>query len=424
MMIQACTAPVVLLDEHVQPVANGLRKIGKMSKAQIDEFLKDAKKGEVKDKEVMGAVVVIEKAMKGLYDAMTGSIQGKDNVLKAIYGEGLLDGSGDMVMSNIRSLREPSGMDVAWMQVIRSIDATGSRTVRNIDLHTATRFLQYKNSSDQVKYHALSSGTEEDFGPKYFAAGFQWSERDNRFTRVSINDLLSELRFSALDVSTRHAYREIFRKQTGTDDASVQNYAAPSTYASAPDTIRQDLAWGLRIREQLNEVRRKMIERAMGIQPKNKKRQANIEVPLAVSANTPIYLFYNHAHDWQFKLAMGITADQTGVAIPSQPWVMVPTVNAPLSGGWKITNEGTEKRDDFGFFGELDEYVPDSLGIGGMAVIPGLRNVHAIFRNFSLLRENEEIAEVLNIAAKIEENIVLEARQKARVAFGTEPTVS
>lgn len=422
-------APIVQDEEEARLVSDGIRAMKAMG---VDEFKKLEKLSveEIATGWSGEGETAIKAAAAAVNDAMalvTASVTGqsfRNRLIKARKAIEHLrdDAAATRTVSMDMSGPEAPGLDLGWRRAFTFEDATGVELLKIMNWRAGLRFLEYNNASDEIELETVGGTDSQREGARYFAAGFRYDDREQRFSMVAVNQMLAYARQEYLFTLSRLGYREIFTKKYGSTDVVADTFtsSSPEVQAFAKPGTDDKTDWEHTIyqaRSILNAAHRNMIDNASQIE-NGKSRKRSKENPIRVTATDPILLYHNHRHneavDAIFRNGFG---DNNINPVLISNVVPIATAIAPISGGWDVTAT-TEKRDDFGFFGSLKE-TGNPETIGGMLVIPANYNIFATFRSLSFVNATDSLRESTTIGAKFEARPLMDKRQKALVNLGS-----
>ena len=432
-MSRAINMPIVVNNEVAEAVGAGLKSLSNLSPEDREKLSKlsfeEVEKAWPDDNQRI-ALAHVAKALRVSSDAITGQLQYNESY-QAYHQKffGLSDGTKrdntTLIVDNALEIQGNQGIDLGWLPAFTARDAQGVEKVKVMDLDTALRFFEMKDHTDVPKAESLGGHKAAEFGPRFFALAFKWNERDARFSVFNVNQVLSAIRRADVNCTARLAYREIARKTSNTQAYTSSSFSGlSSTYATVGANTDVLKGMAFRIREMLNAAHIEMVDRALGITKGGKKRQVKNEVALAVSSGDTFYIYFNHAHRQIMDIVQRrVIGDESGTnPILLQNYVFVESALMPVSGGWTITGEDGNDRDEFGMYGSCAEVSAKS--VGASLVIPGMRNQYATFRNLTFLQDSQATTETVELVAKAERKFHMDDRQKAHVDFGSYPTVS
>lgn len=414
MIARTCTMPVVTSVEEARKVWDGLKKLTDFKPDELEE-IKNLTLEEVgkrwKSGDVTAAISIVGKSLSLVGDAMKGTAY-DEYAIKTLHADGTRDGMPLLFASGLEVM-SADRLDNRWVQAFSAVDATGYEKIKVADFVNLTRVIQYKRSSEDLEVSGLGSDSDDELGRRYFGGAHEYSTREQRFSMWSVNNILTNLRVAAIRSIGVHAYREIARMNAGVTqefgDAGV--YTGGST---AREILLNDI---FDARHNLNQTHFKMVNRAAKTEGLDAPNLHLKEAPLDVNAQTPILFYYNHKHFEFIDLMQRMTGGDDNINMPMlKNWVFVETNMFPESGGHTITGEEGTDRDLWGFFGQAAEYKPVNT-VGGMAIIPGQRNLHATFRNPEIVSATAPMKEVVKVGIKLENNFFLDGRQKAYVVL-------
>lgn len=415
----AINMPLVFNQEEAEKIGKGFQKIAKIPDEEWDKIeasdIPNMLK-EFSDGNVRFAAVYVDKALSLITDAYRGTIYQNPSLHKlhdVAKDMATLrrEGAGTMVIDNVAALQYLEGIDSGWLPAFVQRDGTNADELKVIDWRGALRFREYKYHTDRIVMQSLGSVSSQRFGPRYFASGFEYGEREIRWTVFSVNEVLRMMRAEADAIATRLHYMKLAEIGTGTRKVVADS----SLFADGANDLEKKKGWIERARHTLNMAHFETINAAAQI-PKGKKANPSLEVPLRVTASTPLICYVNHGHFQALAAIQGMTGGIDGINTPlSKPYVFVESTLMPMSGGHTITDTD-EVQEDTGFYGKTKEAAADIVGM--MGIIPRARNNSAVFRNVTFRRAAEPINELRQIAAKFEINCAVDRRQQVHINLG------
>ena len=393
------------------------QKFKKMTAEEAIKYFseKAIKDGDLDAKAIASAQAIVQASMDKIKSMLTGE--------KLLHSDGLEDQSrySRTVMTGINTV-EDAGFDMGWTAAFTAQDAQDVRELDVMDLKSAVRWYELLNPTDEIPASKVGGKSNQKVGPRFFGSRLEWHERQNRWNVFTLNNLLSAIRMKGVHTISQLMYRILFQETASTvkyDKTIVDGYA---DFIAGADGAAKDLNKRILARKIMNAVHFKMVNQAAQLQPDmfSKKYQNLLEAPIQIGPNDPILFFYNHQH-FELMDTVGNPAAGSGDVrynVPSlRNWVPIQTAMAPVSGSHTITGGQTSTdRDDYGFLGQVSDVNHDKI-VGGMAVIPGRRNMYGIFRGMTFLSERHITEEYTSYVARQEYNAYKDMRQYAHVTL-------
>lgn len=414
--LKATRIPVCMDDESAEKVGKGFDEILRMKNDEIEKLKKESFEDIVKyhsSANVKASVYHLGEALGIIHDALLGTLGKSENqmrMIKKMYHSESGKNNNVLVVNSGMQTADMANVDMNWSVAFTAQDATNAEFMKIYDFVSATKFLEYKDETSDIEAMGLGAGTSDVIKPRFFATAFKYGERDFRFSAWRINDILSNIRLSALKNISLAAYRCLG------DTAGAEIYSASTKFTpTGSDELKDEILEVLKARQTLNDVHFKMVERANpSVDPKSKNPKSEAALD-SVTVNSPILFYYNHQHRGFINKLRSMTGGDNGINIDIlDEWVFIPSALMPKSGGHTITGENGDVRDAHGFYGKIKENGPISQ-LAGKAVIPGLRNQYGIFRNLSFVNKSDTLKETTTIGAKQSHKFIMDDRQHALV---------
>ena len=423
--------PLLYTDEAAQNFADGCVELFKMSKAErekIESLTSEELKKSDYSKEIKTAVAITSKAISMVSAASMGNALNSEAIEKAIAAEKKSFHTETrstmeravLVVDEISSMMQETGIDAGWMLAYRPIAAYGKDEIQVNDVLGLLRFSQLGRNEDAM-FTGLGSEKAEKVGYDRFGGGFEYNTYDMPNSAYNLNQVLAGMRVAALQLQAWVAYKNLFRQ-----DAANGEYAVQAWPNAGTDTTTKDKSfnWAANAIHTLNESFRTMkLEATQTRQsPLKKGSETKTQAPLPITAQTSGLVYFNDAHSSLIDSVRRMSGGDDGINPRLlQPFVFIPTMLAPQCGGWRVTDE--VDRDDHGAFGVMEEFAqvkktgagnPRAI-VGARLVIPGLRNLHAMFQDLSFGEETNFVSEKVRIAAYKREKFAVDPRQSAMV---------
>lgn len=395
------------------------KKFQKMSVEEGIRYIANMKGDSDMDAQAMvAAKKIIQKAMDKMRDGILGSIPSQKNM----HSEGLEDEARySRIVTTGITTTETAGFDMGWTAALTAQDAQDVKQLEVLDLKTAARFYELQGPTDDIPASKVGGKTNQKLGRRFFGSRLEWHERENRWNAFSLNTLLGAMRTEAMHTISRLMYSIIFEVTNSTvklDDSVVNN--AADFVGQGADGGAKDLNQRILVRKIMNQAHYKLVNMAGQLQPDliEKKYQNLVEAPIAITPNDPILFYYNHEH---FELMdtvgnPGQGPNDVRYNVPMlRNWVPISTAMAPVCGGHTVTGRQTDTtRNDWGLLGTRKDINPGNV-VGGMAMIPGRRNMYGIFRGLTFLSERHQAGEYTEYVARMEYNAFKDIRQHAYI---------
>ena len=424
--------PKVTSAETAEKVWKGFKAIRDMKASEREKLVELSVQEAAKEfgsDDVKVALRVVEESTKMVGDFMGGQLATNEAFQQA-QRKNVLDASRDddkatMIVDYAREL-QTGGVDLGWMPAYVARNATNAQEIKRLDMNSIIRFVEVSSVDEIPPKETMSGKQNERYGPRFISARVEYSDDDFRFSTWTLNDILSRIQQAYSQSVTYMAYKRIFEYNNTFQKYTTSDISEASrrflTVSNAKDI---NFAMAHRGRNLLNIAHTRMVNIAMHRDKTDKKRVQSTESKLPIGPLDPIYVYFNHEHREFFDLLGRMIPGEDGVNSPLlDNWIFVPTYCAPLSGGWTVTGEtDSTERDEWGLYGTIAEQGKGNAP-AAMAVIPGLRNEYATFRNMYLINTVREEEESTRILAKARLNFVMDDRQKALIEFGKYPTVS
>ena len=410
-------APIVMDEEQARLVSKGWQEMADMPPEEVEKFQKltaeEIEKG-WESTPVKSAIGHTHKALNTINEAIAGVLYKE----KAIGQDSLKDEAArTLTVATGMTTGTEMGVDLGWTPAFRMINAQNAKILQLQDVHVAGMLWEQANFDSDIKYNKTGSTKKESMGPRYFAGGFSYYPREERFSLIGVNEVLESMKLGAANLTSRLAYRMIGKQPTNANVYNAANMDITTISATGDlDDYHADLINGISI---LNEAHVRMVEKAghQGPDLQGKRLQQFDQAPLNIGPNDVILAYYNHRHYRFIESMMSLRPGQQGINFSVlKNWVFIQTAMLPPCGAFTVAD--AQEHDDYGLYETVTPTDPDNT-IAVMGIIPGRRNIGANFRDNVVLTERANIKEAINIASKMEINFNKDDRQFAQVVLGT-----